>query len=53
MMQRLMMTSAAVLLGSVVAPSAQQPTFSAKREAVRVDTGPTVGPEVRCEALPR
>jgi Ca-activated chloride channel family protein len=27
----------AALLGSAVAPSAQQPTFSAKREAVRVD----------------
>ena len=26
-----------MLLGSAVAPSAQQPTFSAKREAVRVD----------------
>ncbi len=29
--------SVAVLLGSAVAPSAQQPTFSAKRESVRVD----------------
>jgi len=46
MMQRLMMTSAAVLLGSVVAPSAQQPTFSAKREAVRVDALVTDGGKV-------
>lgn len=32
-----MAVSVAVLLGSAVMPSAQQPTFSAKREAVRVD----------------
>ena len=32
-----MAVSAALLLGSAVTPSAQQPTFSAKREAVRVD----------------
>jgi VWFA-related protein len=37
MMTRLAAVSVAVLLGSAVAPSAQQPTFSAKRESVRVD----------------
>ena len=37
MTTRLVAASVAVLLGSAVAPSAQQPTFSAKREAVRVD----------------
>ena len=36
-MTRLVTASVALLLGSVVAPSAQQATFSAKREAVRVD----------------
>jgi VWFA-related protein len=36
-MTRLMTATVALLLGSVVAPSAQQATFSAKREAVRVD----------------
>jgi Ca-activated chloride channel family protein len=37
MRRRLVGVSLAVLLGSAVAPSAQQPTFSAKRESVRVD----------------
>jgi VWFA-related protein len=37
MTKRLVAASVAVLLGSAVDPSAQQPTFSAKREAVRVD----------------
>ena len=37
MTMKLVAVSAAVLLGSVVAQSAQQPTFSAKRESVRVD----------------
>ncbi len=37
MTTRLVAVSVAVLLGSAVAPSAQQPTFSAKRESVRVD----------------
>src|SRR5574339_30707 len=37
MMRQLVMMSVAVQLGSVVAPSAQQPTFSTRREAVRVD----------------
>src|SRR5687767_10401039 len=37
MRKRLVAASVAVLLGSAVAPSAQQPTFSAKRESVRVD----------------
>jgi VWFA-related protein len=37
MRQGFMAATAAALLGSVVAPSAQQATFSAKREAVRVD----------------
>jgi Ca-activated chloride channel family protein len=36
-MTRVLTASVAVLLGSVVTPSAQQATFSAKREAVRVD----------------
>jgi VWFA-related protein len=34
---RLMAVGVAVLLGSAVAQSAQQPTFSAKRESVRID----------------
>ena len=46
MLRRLVMMSAAVLLGSVVTPSAQQPTFSAKREAVRVDALVTDGGKV-------
>ena len=37
MTSRLMAVSVAVVLASAVAPSAQQPTFSAKRESVRVD----------------
>jgi len=37
MTTRLVAASVAVLIGGAVAPSAQQPTFSAKREAVRVD----------------
>lgn len=37
MTRRLMAAGVTVLLGSIVAPSAQQPTFSAKRESVRVD----------------
>src|SRR6187549_3404293 len=37
MTTRLVAVSIAVLMGSAVAPSAQQPTFSAKRESVRVD----------------
>jgi VWFA-related protein len=37
MTKRLVAVSVGVLLGSTVAPSAQQPTFSAKRESVRVD----------------
>jgi VWFA-related protein len=37
MTTRLVAVSVAVLLGSVVDPSAQQPTFSTKRESVRVD----------------
>jgi VWFA-related protein len=37
MRKRLVAASVAVLLGSAVDPSAQQPTFSTKREAVRVD----------------
>jgi VWFA-related protein len=37
MTTKLVAVSVAVLLGSAVAPSAQQPTFSAKRESVRVD----------------
>ena len=37
MTKRLVAVSVAALLGSAVAPSAQQPTFSAKRESVRVD----------------
>jgi VWFA-related protein len=37
MTTRLVAVSVAVLLGSIVSPSAQQPTFSAKRESVRVD----------------
>lgn len=37
MTRRLVAASVAVLMGGAVAPSAQQPTFSAKRESVRVD----------------
>ena len=37
MTMRLMAASVAVLIGSTMSSSAQQPTFSAKREAVRVD----------------
>src|SRR5688572_27178522 len=37
MRKRLVAASVAVLLGSAVDPSAQQPTFSTKRESVRVD----------------
>jgi VWFA-related protein len=37
MTTRLVAASVVVLMGGAVAPSAQQPTFSAKREAVRVD----------------
>lgn len=37
MTTRWMTVGVVMLLGSVVAPSAQQPTFSAKRESVRVD----------------
>jgi VWFA-related protein len=37
MTTRLVAVSAAVLLGGAVAQSAQQPTFSARRESVRVD----------------
>ena len=37
MMMKLVAVSAAVLLGGAVAQSAQQPTFSARRESVRVD----------------
>ena len=37
MTKRLVVVSVAVLLGSAVGESAQQPTFSAKRESVRVD----------------
>jgi VWFA-related protein len=37
MTRRLVAASVAVLMGGGVAPSAQQPTFSAKRESVRVD----------------
>jgi VWFA-related protein len=37
MTTRLITVSVAVLIGSAVAQSAQQPTFSAKRESVRVD----------------
>jgi VWFA-related protein len=37
MTTRLMTVSVALLLYSTVSPSAQQPTFSAKRESVRVD----------------
>ena len=37
MTTRLIAVAVAVLIGSVVAQSAQQPTFSAKRESVRVD----------------
>src|SRR6185503_10299498 len=37
MTTRLVAASVAVLIGGGVAPSAQQPTFSAKRESVRVD----------------
>jgi VWFA-related protein len=37
MMTRLLAVSAVVLLGSAMVLSAQQPTFSAKRESVRVD----------------
>ena len=46
MTKRLVAVSVAVLLGSAVAPSAQQPTFSAKREAVRVDALVTAAREV-------
>ena len=37
MTRRLVAASVAVLMGGAVTPSAQQPTFSAKRESVRVD----------------
>ena len=37
MTTKLVAVSVAVVLGGTVSPSAQQPTFSAKREAVRVD----------------
>jgi VWFA-related protein len=37
MTRRLVAASVAVMMGGAVAPSAQQPTFSAKRESVRVD----------------
>jgi VWFA-related protein len=37
MTTRLVAVSVTLLLGSTVLPSAQQPTFSAKRESVRVD----------------
>ena len=37
MTKRLMAVTVAVLVGSAVALSAQQPTFSARRESVRVD----------------
>jgi VWFA-related protein len=37
MTRRLVAASVVVLMGGAVAPSAQQPTFSAKRESVRVD----------------
>jgi VWFA-related protein len=37
MMMRLVAASAVALLGGAMVPSAQQPTFSAKRESVRVD----------------
>ena len=43
---RLIAVTVALLLGSVLSPSAQQPTFSAKREAVRVDALVTDGGKV-------
>lgn len=46
MTRTLMAVSVAVALGSAVSPSAQQPTFSAKRESVRVDVLVTDGAKV-------
>jgi hypothetical protein len=46
MTRRLIALSVPLLLGSTVVPSAQQPAFSAKREAVRVDVLVTEGGKV-------
>jgi len=46
MMRRLVTMSVAVLLCKVVRPSAQQPTFSTRRDAVRVDALVTEGGKV-------